>query len=640
MKLLVSKILIIGIMLGCVFTSMTTVHADPDIAAPTASLENAQDFDSISHTLITQYVAKIVLVGTGFAVLMLVWNIVLRRQVAKSTAELRVALRQAQDAANSNKLFSALIDAVPDIAWVKDRQGRFLAVNKALYLSNNLTSADDMLGKTDHDFSPHEWAAHYQADDDDVMRSGHTKIIEEQLVLGGDALSSHEPRWIESIKAPWHNDAGEIVGTVGIARDITALKTSESSFKHVSDQLTNIINNLPGNILRITIHPTGPGAIQLVGGSALRSLAPQGPISPEGILEMIHPDDRHLYARVMTEELYKTGFSEQRLRITPPDGEMTWQLLRCKVNERIGDDLIVDGISLDITLETLSSQALEQEEAELRRMELNLARASKMAALGSLAGGVAHNFNNLLGAIQGYAEFICEDNPATSVTHRHAERVVLATRRGKNLIDQILAFARERELQMEQVKLDDAQHKVAEKLLSVHVNPAFEVVRSIQTDNPVVLGDRERLEQILTSLCLNAADSLNGKSGTITVGVADTDLDHDAYQKLLTRPQPDVAAALEVWNDSTGLAWAIAGHMEPGTEYISMIVADTGCGMDAAIIEQVFTPFYSKRTKSLSLGLGLAIVHGMVLAHKGALVVKTRPDHGTQIEICLPKYAD
>ncbi|PKU21627.1 hypothetical protein CWS72_25810 [Telmatospirillum siberiense] len=276
-----------------------------------------------------------------------------------------------------------------------------------------------------------------------------------------------------------------------------------------------------------------------------------------------------------------------------------------------------------------------RERRRREEMERQLNQAQKMEALGQLAGSVAHDFNNLLGAILGFAGFIVEDTGGDDPTRHHAERIIAAGQRGKTLIGQILSFARRGDLRRECFSMTELVDETR-ALLAATIPTTTQVTFSGQVEPMPVVGDRDQLQQVLINLCINAHDALEGQPGQVKISVAPTIGRGDAFTRLARGESDNPVEADNVWVDASGTAHVAVGSFDPALSHVSLTVSDDGCGMESLVLQHIFTPFFTTKNKGYGTGLGLSMVHGAVLAHRGALVVESRVGSGTTIEVVLP----
>jgi PAS domain S-box-containing protein len=238
---------------------------------------------------------------------------------------------------------------------------------------------------------------------------------------------------------------------------------------------------------------------------------------------------------------------------------------------------------------------------------------AKMDALGLLAAGIAHDFNNSLAAMMGLAELIQMDLPAESPTQGTVRDLLTSTRRARDLVKQILVFARQEPAQLSVL---DARDVVAESLrLLRKLIPASIDVQAQLPEQPVpVQGDFAQLQQILINLCTNAEQAMRERrTGTLTVSLGQVDLAAEEAQRL--------------------------PGMEPGP-HARLMVADTGTGMPPDVLARIFDPFFTTKTSGEGTGMGLSMVRRIVEAHAGGIEVSSRAGEGTCVTCWLPLATD
>src|SRR5258705_2646192 len=229
-----------------------------------------------------------------------------------------------------------------------------------------------------------------------------------------------------------------------------------------------------------------------------------------------------------------------------------------------------------------------------------------MEAVGRLAGGIAHDFNNILAGVFAYGEMVLDEAPEGSPLRRYAQNVLTAASRGRELVEQILAYSRSQRGKRAPV---DVAHVVAETLELIRGSlPANIRLESNAPDLPlVVIGDATQLHQIVMNLCSNAIQAMS-EWGTLRVTL-----------------------------DAAELAGAQAfshGTLESG-RYVRLIVEDDGSGMDEATIARIFEPFFTTKDVGQGTGLGLALVYAIITDSGGAIDVKSAPQQGTTFTIYL-----
>ncbi|MGG5822964.1 response regulator [Falsiroseomonas sp. HW251] len=272
-----------------------------------------------------------------------------------------------------------------------------------------------------------------------------------------------------------------------------------------------------------------------------------------------------------------------------------------------GDNL---GLRLDLTRRTRELDAVNAEllaeVAEHRATAASLRHAQKMEAVGQLAGGVAHDFNNILQAVSGGAALIRRHSRDPRVEHL-ASLVANAARRGEAVARRLLAFSRRGELRAEAVDPSELLAGLRE-VLAATLGPSIQVIVDAPRDVPLVLADRGQLETVLLNLSTNARDAMPG-GGTLTLAIE-------------TEP-PDDTERL-----ATGPALAAA--------HVRIVVLDTGTGMDAETLAHATEPFFTTKAQGRGTGLGLAMARDFAEGSGGALAIESAPGHGTRVALSLP----
>jgi signal transduction histidine kinase/CheY-like chemotaxis protein len=294
--------------------------------------------------------------------------------------------------------------------------------------------------------------------------------------------------------------------------------------------------------------------------------------------------------------------------------------------------------SLDEMRVALGREIGERERAEAARSRAQeqLLEASKRDALGRLAGGIAHDFNNTLGAMLGFAGFLVEDLAEGSPQRLYAQRIIKAGENAKDLVAQILVFARgstlERRLCDLALIIEEARDLLRASLpSSTVIDTLVETCPALAEVNPT------QINQLLFNLCLNANDALAGRPGRIRIGL-------DRLGPGQASPPggeaPEAGAAVGVVgagdaNDGIAESFAL-GSLDPVLRYAKISVADDGPGIDPGILEHIFDPFFTTKERGRGTGLGLAVVQGIVMSYGGACVVTSLLGAGASFEIYLP----
>jgi two-component system, cell cycle sensor histidine kinase and response regulator CckA len=275
----------------------------------------------------------------------------------------------------------------------------------------------------------------------------------------------------------------------------------------------------------------------------------------------------------------------------------------------------VDERELAATVRTALSRS--QAEQQLRRLEEErwrtegeLREAQKLEMLRAVAAGVAHDFNNLLAVIMGHAGLLEQTLPEDSPERESLHKIRNATQRGAELCKQMMVYAGNGLRLNSRFSIGAIAQEITDQVRE-SLPPGAELETNLASDLPLVCGDPGQIRQLIMNLVLNASEAISGQAGHIRVTTGTRHLTREALS----------AAAV---TDSA---------CQPG-EFVFLEVSDTGCGMTQETIRRIFDPFFT--TKFLGRGLGLAVVSGIVRAHKGALMVQSQPGQGTTFCMLLP----
>jgi two-component system, cell cycle sensor histidine kinase and response regulator CckA len=390
---------------------------------------------------------------------------------------------------------------------------------------------------------------------------------------------------------------------VAHAQDIDARKRADERFVAAERRYRTLVEQLPLCMYIRSLDMTKPNIY----------VSPQVeeilgyPVSdwlndPNLVTRIMHPDDQERVLGEAARVRSGTGSFAEEYRYLKPDGTVVWvQDEMHLVRDEQGAPLYVQGFVRDITERKLT-------EAERDRLRDELLHAQRLEALGRLAGGVAHDFNNMLTAIRGYAELLVADPNAPSSMRDNAHRIVQATEQAADLPRQLLAFGRKQILEAAIVNLNDVVSSI--RGLLEHVSGAITVGIAPTAANPWAFADRSQLEQALVNLALNASDAMPS-GGRLEVATANVTIDEDD---------------------------AIEPEARPGS-YVVIRVTDTGIGMDDETRRRAFEPFFTTKAEKEGSGLGLSSVYGTVAQSGGFVLLETEVDVGTTFSLYLPVAA-
>ena len=501
---------------------------------------------------------------------------------------------------------SAIIENQPGLMWLKDTDGKFLAVNTKFAKSCGVNDPEILIGKTDLDIWPKELAEKYIADDIEVIRSKKPVTKEETIFDEGQI------RWFETFKTPIADDEGIVIGSTGYAHDITERRQDEEALRESEIELQNLLQTIQAGVI---VHDVKNNKIKKYNQTALKILGLKkeqflGKSTSEPGWGLIGEDGAPL-----TKDNYPVNIVKKTRKplvdyiigiTNASEQEPTWVII--KANPQFDQS----GELTEIIISSMDITELRNTRDLLRKKDQQLLQAQKMEAIGTLAGGIAHDFNNILGAILGYAEMVQEDCPIGSSMRSDIDQVVEASLRAKELIKQILSFSRQHETD-ERILQPALLIKDAIKMLRASLPTTIEIQQNIDPETGLILADPIQIHQIVTNLCTNAFHAMEESGGTLNITIKNKEL--------------------------TMANLAGETHVKPGL-FVEISVGDTGPGVAPEIMDKIFNPFFTTKEVGKGTGMGLAIIHGIVKKSGGFVTCKSSVGQGTTFFVYLPVHVD
>ncbi|MEQ8168394.1 MAG: ATP-binding protein [Candidatus Eremiobacterota bacterium] len=254
----------------------------------------------------------------------------------------------------------------------------------------------------------------------------------------------------------------------------------------------------------------------------------------------------------------------------------------------------------------------KEKEEEKKKLQEELNMAQKLKSLGTLSGGIAHEFNNILGVILGYTEMTIDELPENSPLNEYLMQIVKSCFRAKDIVKQILFFSQKGKKEIKPLKLSEVI-KEAFELINPLIPSTISICKDFEGNSSIIAGDATSIHQILINLCTNAIHSMSEGKGIINVTL--TDINIDKKNLFLYR----------------GLS---PGH------WVKLTVSDTGHGMESNVIEHIFEPFFTTKSTGKGSGMGLSVVYGIVKSHNGDIKVYSTAGKGTSFDIFFPCLKD
>ncbi len=377
---------------------------------------------------------------------------------------------------------------------------------------------------------------------------------------------------------------------LSITRDITKLKKAETALRESEEKYRTVLEANPDPVIVYDMEGIvtyfNPAFSRIFGWSLVERLGKK--------MDVFVPDGEWDKTKMMVDKvLAGKRFSGIETCRYNKNGD----LIPVSISGAVYKDQAGNPIGSIINLRNISKQ---------KKMEAQLQRAQKMEAIGTLAGGIAHDFNNILTAILGYSELALSELPSKGSIRNKLKAIHASGERARDLVTQILAFSRIDEQARSPVQIYQIL-KDALKLLRPAIPTTIDIQTKI-TSKCHILGDPSRIHQIIMNLCTNAYQAMLKTGGTLRI--------------LLSK--------VKLKGKTAALAQVPAGT------YGKLVISDTGVGISPENIDRVFDPYFTTKEKGKGTGLGLAVVHGIVKSHGGAILVESQMGKGTRFEVYLP----
>jgi PAS domain S-box-containing protein len=404
--------------------------------------------------------------------------------------------------------------------------------------------------------------------------------------------------------APIHDKESSLTAIMSVIEDVTQRKRAEAALVKSKERLNFALH----------MSKTGGWEMDLEDHTVYRTLEYDRIFGYESLLpswtskmfmDHVFPEDR-LKVRNSFEKAIttKTDWTFE-CRIQRMDGEIRWiWAAGCHIPDHKSQMKRMAGIVQDIT---------DRKKAEEEKDKLNaqLIQAKKMESVGRLAGGVAHDFNNMLGVILGYTELALEDPTLGDGLRADLEEIRASATRSADITRQLLAFSRQQTISPKQLDLNETVEsmlKMLRRLIGEDIDLSWHPGLNLWP----ILMDPTQLDQVLVNLCVNARDAITN------VGRISIETDIKTFDKSYCK-------------DHAGFV--------PG-DFVLLSISDDGCGMDKTIQERIFEPFFTTKEMGQGTGLGLATVYGIIKQNNGFINLYSEPNQGTIFRLYLPRYEE
>jgi PAS domain S-box-containing protein len=434
-----------------------------------------------------------------------------------------------------------------------------------------------------------------------VLREGKTVgLANHTLLLSRDGTE----RPIADSGAPVRDEHSTLNGVVLVFRDQSAEHDAQKALLESERRLSTLLNNLPGMAYRCEFDTSWTMRVVSEGCLSLLGYAPADLLDNRLIAyaDLIHSADRDTVMDAVTQAVLARQAFTLEYRIRTKDGCEKWVWERgCAVSEPDGTIRALEGFITDITERKQASQ-------DQARLEVQLQQAQRLEAVGRLAGGVAHDFNNMLAVIVSTAELALDRPGATPPLSNDLKDIIKASRRSADLVKQLLAFASKQPITPRILNLNStiaAMTTMLGRLLGEDVALGWQPTPDLWN----VRMDPSQIDQLLINLTVNARDAIAGV-GHIQIET------HNVGADALCGALPADA---------------------PVCDYVLLVLSDDGCGMSDETMAHIFEPFFSTKALGVGTGLGLSTVYGIVKQNRGFIRVSSEPGKGSRFSIFLPR---
>jgi two-component system cell cycle sensor histidine kinase/response regulator CckA len=502
---------------------------------------------------------------------------------------IRIRRRSEQALMESEERFRALYENNPAMYFTVDKDGLIRSVNPFGAEQLGFT-AQELIGRPMSDLLPQ--------DDQKIMKKNLEACVNNPgEVVRAELRKVHKNGnllWVrEAARAVISSENKRLVILI-VCEDITERKMAE--IEHIRlvtaiEQLTEAVLITDTNWIIQYVNP----AFELMSGYDKNEIIGQH----AGALK-IDKHDKAFY-REIRETLLGGQVWSGRMTSRRKDGTFyEIEVTASPVRDNSGVIINYVTIRRDITQEVTLQNQLRQ--------------AQKMEAIGTLAGGIAHDFNNILSAVIGYTEMAMYKLPEESPLQHNLQQVLDAGSRAAELVKQILTFSRQSEQEKRPMQIAVSVEE-ALKLLRSSLPTTIEIRHEtiVPSERTTVLADPTEIHQVLMNLSTNAAHAMRAKGGVLTVNLSEMVAD-----RFFVSQHPDLDMA----------------------SYVCLSVSDTGHGMDAAVMDRIFDPYFTTKGPGEGTGMGLAIVQGIVKSYGGAITVSSKPEQGTTFNVFLPRIED
>ena len=484
----------------------------------------------------------------------------------------------------SEEKYRNIVEKSDDLIWKTDLDLRATYINSAIVRKLGFTKTE-WLAK---DIKAQMTASSYEHLIELFsleLQKEHEEDTDPNRIVRAEAEYYHKngtTLWLELLISALRDDTGVISGLQGISRDITERKQAEEALLESEAKYRSMMEAMEDAIYICSsdyrIEYMNPAMLKRIGRDA----------TGETCHKVIH------------------GLNE----ICPwcvHENVMRRQSINVEVMSPLDDRSYLESNSpIFHTDGSISKLTIYKDISDIKNMEKQLHHVQKMESIGQLAGGIAHDFNNILSSIIGFTELTLDDVEKDSMMEDNLQEIYTAGKRAKELVRQILTFARQSEEEVKPLQVNGIIEEVL-NLIRSSIPTTIKIDKNIDS-NSLIIGNQTQVYQILMNLCTNAAHAMEDQGGVLKVSRKDVEVDRNTTKEF---------------------------DLKPGN-YTELNVSGTGIGIPTDIINSIFEPYFTTKDPGEGTGMGLAVIHGIVESYGGKICVDTRVGKGTTFSIYLP----
>ena len=491
----------------------------------------------------------------------------------------------------SEKRYKLLANNVTDVIWTRDLHLNLTYISPSILNQQGYTPEEAKDRSLEEILTPDSLELVRKVFEEEmaIERNSRRDLLRSRTIEVEARCKDGSTKWTEARVSFLRNRDGDPMGIIGVSRDISerkqaekALRSSEEKYKNLVENINEVIYTLDKNGLVTYISP----AIKTILGYDYSE------IIGRPFTEFIFIEDMPRQSE-RVKRIFSGSNRPVEYRLLSKSGEIRWvqasNITILKENQTMG----LRGVLSDIT--------------ESKRLQLQLQQARKMESFGTLAGGIAHDFNNILGMIIGNTELAMDEVPKENPVHLNLEEILEASFRARDVVHQLLSFARKTKLEKKPVNISLIVKKSL-KMLRSTIPASIEVRQDIAENIDTILANPTQINQILINLSTNAHHAMPC-GGILEISLKNAALDENSIARY-----PDLI---------------------PG-RYVNLKVSDTGHGISTKEMDRIFDPYFTTKEVGKGTGMGLSVVHGIVKSHEGAISVDSEYGKGTTFSIFFP----